>query len=439
MLSFANPYSRKYLIRLVLGQMRLGVGDMTVLDALAASFLGSKDKRLPLEHAYNVSSDIGYVTKILAKSGLDGVKRIRVTINRPLRPQQAQRVDALSEIREKIDSEKISVEEKYDGERVQAHKDRENVRLYSRRLNEVTHQFPEIVKNVRKYVKADSAILDGEAVAYDFSEDEYHPFQKIMNRRRKYDVEEYAEKIPVKYMVFDLIYLNGSSYLRKNYTERTKKLHQIVNEHDYISPTNRILTDSIDEIDEYFQNCINRGLEGVICKSTSPNSYYRAGAREWSWIKWKPSYASELSDTLDLVVVGSYSGKGKRAGTYGSLLCASYNHEDDTYETVCKLGTGFTDKQLEKLPEKLSDAEVDRKPARLRATYNVEPDHWFIPKYVLEVKGSELTVSPVHTCNWDPEKERGLGLRFPRFILWRPDKSVEQVTTTSEIVKMKES
>jgi DNA ligase-1 len=258
-----------------------------------------------------------------------------------------------------------------------------------------------------------------------------------MNRRRKYEVEEYAERIPVKYMVFDLIYLNGSSYLRKNYTERTKKLHQIVCEDDCISPTNRILTDNIDEIDEYFQDCINRGLEGVICKSTSPDSYYRAGAREWSWIKWKPSYASELSDTLDLVVVGSYSGKGKRAGTYGSLLCASYNNEDDIYETVCKLGTGFTDKQLEELPEKLSDAEVDKKPARLRATDDVEPDHWFIPKHVLEVKGSELTESPVHTCNWDPEKDRGLGLRFPRFVRWRPDKSAEQATTTSEIIKMK--
>ena len=437
-LSHADPCSRKYIIRLVLGQMRLGVGDMTVLDGLAQAYLGSKDKRPPLEHAYNVSSDIGYVAKILAKSGLDGVKRIRVAINRPLRPQLAQRVDTISEIREKIGSEEIAAEEKYDGERIQAHKDGENVRLFSRRLNEITHQFPEIVENVGKYVESDSAILDGEAVAYDFEEKEYKPFQKIMNRRRKYDVEEYAKKIPVKYMVFDLIYLNGSSFLRRNYKERTKKLHEVLDEHEYIEPTGRIISDNIDEIDEYFQDCINRGLEGVICKSTGPSSYYRAGAREWSWIKWKPSYASELSDTLDLVVVGSYAGKGKRAGTFGSLLCACYNHEEDVYETVCKLGTGFTDKQLDELPGKLSDAQVNKKPARLHTTDDVEPDNWYIPKYVFEVKGGELTESPVHTCNWDSERERGLGLRFPRFERWRPDKSSDQATTTSEIVRMKE-
>ena len=438
LLSVADPCSRKYIIRLVLGQMRLGIGDMTVLDGLAAAFLGSKDERPPLEHAYNVSSDIGYVAKILAKSGPDGIKRIRVAINRPLRPQLAQRVDTLTEVREKIDSETISVEEKYDGERIQAHKDGEKVRLFSRRLNEITHQFPEIVESVSKHVKADSAILDGEAVAYDFNENEYFPFQKIMNRRRKYDIEEYAEKIPVKYMVFDLIYNNGRSYLRKNYIERTEEMLGILGEHDYISPTGRMLTDNLDEIDEYFQDCIKRGLEGVICKSTSTDSYYRAGAREWSWIKWKPSYASELSDTLDLVVVGSYAGKGKRAGTYGSLLCASYNPDEDIYETVCKLGTGFTDEQLAELPEILSDAEIDKKPARLKTTDDVEPDTWFTPKYVLEVKGSELTESPVHTCNWDPDKERGLGLRFPRFVRWRPDKSPDQATTTSEIVQMKE-
>ena len=281
--------------------------------------------------------------------------------------------------------------------------------------------------------------MDGEAVAYDFDEKEYRPFQKIMNRRRKYDVEEYTKKIPVKYMVFDLVYINGNSYLRKNYPERTKKLREVLGHHDYIDTAGRIISDNIDEIDEYFQDCINRGLEGVICKSTGQNSIYNAGAREWSWIKWKPSYASELSDTLDLVVVGSYAGKGKRAGTYGSLLCACYNHEKDVFETICKLGTGFTDKQLEELPDRLSDAMVDRKPARLHTTKEVEPEHWFTPKYVLEVKGSELTESPVHSCNWDSDTERGLGLRFPRFMRWRPDKSADQATTTSEIITMKDS
>ncbi|MFP3950619.1 MAG: ATP-dependent DNA ligase [Candidatus Bathyarchaeia archaeon] len=438
LLSKAGPNSRRYLIRLALGKMRLGVGHMTILDGLAASFLGSKDERPPLEHAFNVSSDIGYVGKILAKSGLDGVKRIRTVINRPVRPQLAQRVDRLSQIREKIDSVKISVEEKYDGERIQAHKKDDGVRLFSRRLNEVTHQFPEIVENVMKHVDAESAIIDGEAVAYNFEEGEYNPFQKIMRRRRKYDVDEYAEKIPVKYMVFDLLYLNGRSMMRMGYTDRTGKLHRIVPEEKYLAPSGRIFTEELDRIDEYFQSCIERGLEGIICKSTAEDSYYHAGAREWSWIKWKPSYASELSDTLDLVVVGAYAGKGKRGGTYGALLCASYNPDEDVYETVTTLGTGFTDEQLAELPDKLKNALIEQKPARVKATDNVEPDYWFNPEYVLEVRGSEITNSPVHTCNWDPEDERGLAVRFPRFERWRPDKSAEQATTTEEIVQMSE-
>jgi len=438
LLARGGPNSRRYIIRLSLGKMRLGVGNMTILDGLAAGFLGSKDERPPLEHAFNVSSDIGYVGKILAKSGLDGVKRIRTAINRPVRPQLAQRVDKLSQIREKIDSKEISAEEKYDGERIQAHKNDDEVRLFSRRLNEVTHQFPEIVENVREKVEAESAIIDGEAVAYDFEAREYYPFQKVMQRRRKYDVDEYAKKIPVKYMVFDLLYINGSSIMMETYPDRTEKLHQIVPEGKYIAPTGRILTEELDRIDEYFQSCIEKGLEGVICKSTADDSSYHAGAREWSWIKWKPSYASDLSDTLDLVVVGAYAGKGKRGGTYGALLCASYNQEDDVYETVTKLGTGFTDKQLAELPEKLGDVLVDKRPARVEATNDVEPDYWFIPKYVLEVRGSEITNSPVHKCAWKPEEERGLAVRFPRFERWRPDRAAEQATTTEEIILMSE-
>jgi DNA ligase-1 len=252
MLNSIEAIPRRYLIRLALGQMRLGVGEMTILDGLAECFLGSKDRRQPIEHAYNISSDIGYVAKILASSGIRGVKSIKVQINRPLRSQLTQRVESINEIKQKISSKEIAVEEKYDGERVQAHKDGRMVKLYSRRLSDVTHQFPETAENVVKYVKAESAILDGEAVAYDYTDKKYLPFQKMMKRRRKYDVEKYLDEIPVKYMVFDLIYLNGSSYQRRNYNERTGKLHQVLGDHKYIAKTGRVMTTEIDEIVEYF-------------------------------------------------------------------------------------------------------------------------------------------------------------------------------------------
>jgi DNA ligase-1 len=342
----------------------------------------------------------------------------------------------MSEIMEKIGSEVVAVEEKYDGERIQAHKNGTEVRLFSRRLTDVTNQFPKVVDNVSKHIKAENAILDGEVVAYDHQKGVFYPFQKLMQRRRKYDVEEYAEKIPAKYMLFDLLYTNGKSYLKKSYPLRRRELEEITENEKYITVTGRMKSTELDEIDEFFQDCLSQGLEGIVCKSCAKDSYYRAGAREWMWIKWKESYASELSDTIDLVVVGSYAGKGKRGGTYGALLCAAYRHNKDIFQTVCKLGTGFSDKQLEELPEKLRKVKTEKPPARVRVTKEMEPDSWFAPKYVLEVLGSEITESPVHTCNWKKEEKRGLALRFPRFKRWRPEKAAEQATTVEEIVRM---
>lgn len=438
LIAYTESLGRRYLVRLSQGTMRLGLGDMTILDGLAAAFLGSKDERSPLEHAYNVCSDIGYVAEIVKKSGLEGIKRIRVAINRPIRPMLAQRTDQMSEIREKMDSEKIAAEEKYDGERIQVHKDGDDIRLFSRRLNDVTHSYPDIVEITKDQIKEESAIIDGEAVAYDFEKKEYYPFQKLMSRRRKYSVEEYSEKIPVKYMVFDILYLNGTPQLRKGYPKRRELLEKTIEQDERIEVAGRIVTPNLSEIDEYFQECIDRGLEGVVCKSCADDSYYRAGAREWTWIKWKPSYATELSDTLDLVVIGGYAGEGKRAGTYGSLLCAAYNHERDMFETVCKLGTGFTDEQLDELPDKLADVKSEKIPVRVDATDDIDPDIWFEPEYVLEVKGSEFTQSPVHTCNRSQLDGKGLSLRFPRFERWRAEKGPDQATTVSEIVQMYE-
>lgn len=434
----AGPEERKYVGRIAQGELRLGVGEMTILDGLSEAFLSSKEKRKKLEHAYNVSSDLGHVAKIISTSGLTGVKRIRVALNRPLRPMLAQRVSKLTEIKEKIGAEKISIEEKYDGTRIQVHKNGETVKLFSRRLNDVTKQFPEIVENIKKHISAEKAILDGEAVAYNFEKGTYEPFQKLMHRRRKYDVEEYTEKIPVKYIVFDLLYLEGSSFLKKSYPQRWEKLEDIVNERKYIALSERVITSKLDKIEAFFGQAIEKNLEGVICKAYDENSYYEAGARGWKWIKWKKGYTAELSDTLDLAVIGTYAGKGKRAGIYGSLLCAAYNHEKDVFETVCKLGTGITDEELKNLPQKFEKLKRTEKSARVRATKGTEPDHWFTPKFVVEVKGSELTQSPVHTCGTD-QLEKGLALRFPRFQRWREEKTADQATTTKEIIQMYET
>jgi DNA ligase-1 len=436
MLIEADETGKKYIARLAEGTMRLGAGDMTILNALSVSFFGSKKEKPILENAYNISSDIGLIAKILKTSGLDGVDKIEIKINRPIKAMLAQRVSNFEDIREKIKSKEISAEEKYDGERIQAHKNGENVNLYSRRLTDITSQFPDLVENIKKYIKVEQAILDGEAMAYDFENELFGTFQILMRRRRKYEVKEYRKKIPVRYMLFDVLYADEESFLHKNYPERREKLETLIEQSKYIGLANRIISTDMDAIDDFFQECINKNLEGIVCKSCAKDSYYHAGGRDWTWIKWKKEYLTKLSDTLDLVIIGAYSGRGRRSGTYGALLCASYNHDEDTFETVTKLGTGFSDEQLANMPQKLADARVDKIPARAIVTKEMKPDFWFTPKYVVEVLGSEITKSPVHTCNWNDEEKQGLALRFPRFIRWRAEKSPEQATTTDEILQM---
>ncbi|MDK2889486.1 MAG: ligase 1 [Methanoculleus sp.] len=436
LLAAATPPQRRYILRLAAGEMRLGVGDMTILDALAEAFLGSKAQRPPLEHAYNISSDIGRVARTLREEGLFGVRAITVTLHKPIRPMLTRRVARISEILERIGSPVIAVEEKYDGERIQAHKDGDDVTLFSRRLTDVTHQYPDIVRHVRQYVTADTAILDGEAVAFDHETGTYRPFQTLMRRRRKYRVSEVAGEIPATYRAFDLLYVDGESCLYRSYPERRAKLEEVIGRDEHISPADRIVTGDTDGITEFYLACIERGLEGVVCKSCADDSFYRAGAREWQWIKWKSDYAPGLSDTLDLVIVGANAGRGKRAGTYGSVLCAAYNHEEDLFQTVCGMGAGFSDVDLSDLPRRLAAAKVDRQPARVMVNPQAAPDFWFAPARVVEVLGLEITESPVHTCNWDPERRRGLALRFPRFVRWRDEKSPEQATTAAEIAAM---
>jgi DNA ligase-1 len=432
----ADDMGRKYIARYANGKMRLGIGDMTILNALSVSFFGSKEKKKELEHAYNISSDIGYIARILRSKGLEGVKEIKVSLNRPIKAMLAQRVSEFQDIREKIKSHDIAAEEKFDGERIQAHKDGNNIKLFSRRLTDITRQFPDLIENIQKYVNVEKAILDGEVMAYDFENDLFGSFQILMQRRRKYSVKEYRKKIPVRYMLFDILYADGKSFLHKSYPERREKLEKIVEGSKYIALASRRVSSDLDDIDDFFQECISKNLEGIVCKSCAEDSYYKAGGREWTWIKWKKEYIDELSDTLDLVIIGAFAGRGRRSGTYGALLCASYNSYEDVFQTVCKLGTGFSDEQLSNLPKKLKDAKVDKGPARVTVAKEMKPDFWFTPKYVVEVLGSEITKSPVHTCNWNDEEKQGLALRFPRFIRWREEKSPEQATTSEEILQM---
>jgi DNA ligase-1 len=435
LLSDASPKEAKYLLRTVTGSLRLGIADMTVLDALAVAYGGGKETREFVERAYNISSDLGKVAKIVAEKGLEGIKQFHVTVFEPIRPMLAERLASSEEILEKLGGKCIA-EYKYDGERIQVHKKGKQVVLFSRRLEKISDQYPDALELVTNYVAANEAILEGECVAMDAETGEMRPFQELMHRRRKYDIEQAMEQYPVALFMFDALYVDGKDLTREPYPTRRKTLERIIVENDKVLLAKSVTVTSVRQLEEFFEEAIENGCEGLMCKAAGKESLYQAGARGWLWIKYKRDYKSEMTDTVDLVVVGAFHGRGKRVGTYGALLLATYNSENDTFETVTKCGTGFTDKDLASFHELLGKHEIPKRHPRVQST--LEADVWFEPVVVLEILGAEITLSPIHTCARDSiRKGSGLAIRFPRFTgKYRTDKSAEDATSSMEIVEM---
>jgi DNA ligase 1 len=435
LLSDASPKEAKYILRTVTGDLRLGIADMTELDALAIAYGGGKEARELIERAYNISSDLGRVANIVAYKGIEGIKEFQVQVFEPIRPMLAERLPSPEDILAKFGG-KCAAEYKYDGERIQLHKKGNRVVLYSRRLENISDQYPDAVELVKKYVDADEAILEGECVAMDLETGEMRPFQELMHRRRKYGVEEAMAAYPVSLFMFDVLFVDGKDYTQEPYLIRRKALEDTIKKSLSVTLAKHVIASTVKQLEAFFEEAIADGCEGIMCKSIGKESIYQAGARGWLWIKYKRDYKSEMTDTVDLVVVGAFHGRGKRAGAYGALLLATYNKKDDTFETVTKLGTGFTDKDLAELPEKLRKHEIPKKHSRVVSM--LEADVWFEPVLVLEVLGAEITLSPIHTCAMDSiRKGAGLAIRFPRFTgKYRTDKAPEDATTDQEAVEM---
>jgi len=429
----SSPLGARYLSRMVEGKLRMGIGDMTILDALAQAFTGSKEKRPELERAYNLSSDLGAVAITLVDHGLDGVLNFKIRAGAPIRVMAAQRLSNAEEIIEKLGGH-CSAEYKLDGERFQIHKDGDVVNIFSRRLENITHMYPDAVKLTIDRIKVDKAIIEGEAVAYNPDTGEDMPFQTLMKRRRKYKIEEMMAKIPIRVYLFDCLY-DGEDLTLKPYPYRIARLDAITDATDDFKPVERLEANDPDELESFFQQSLADGTEGLIVKSTSDDSIYRAGARSWLWVKLKRSYQSKMQDHVDLAVVGAFYGRGRRAGSYGALLVAAYDPSDDKYKTVCKVGTGFTDENLAEMPGRLDQYRVKSKPGNVDSL--LEAEVWFEPVVVMEVLGDEITASPLHLAAFgEIRKDAGLAIRFPRFTRWREDKSAEEVTRVGEILGM---
>jgi len=435
LLASSQPKEAKYILRIVTGKMRLGVADMTIIDALSILYGGGKESREIFERAYNLSSDIGYVAKIAATEGLEGVKRLKITLGKPIRPMLAERLSSAEEILEKLGGECLA-EYKYDGERMQIHKDGEEVLIFSRRLENITWQYPDVIELTKEHVRAEKAILECECVAIDPDTGDMLPFQELMHRKRKHDIEKAVEQYPVNLYFFDILYVDGRDLTLESLRERRKVLESVIKEGERVKLSKAIFTSDPRELEKFLHEAIEAGCEGLVVKSMGKEAIYRAGARGWLWIKYKRDYKSEMIDTVDLVVVGAFHGRGRRSGTYGALLMAAYDKDSDMFRSVCKVGSGFTDEDLKKLPEMLEPYKIDHKHARVDSGMNA--DIWFEPKLVLEIIGAEITLSPIHRAGWGTIREDcGLAIRFPRFTgRYRFDKAPEDATTIDELIEM---
>jgi DNA ligase-1 len=434
LLHAASPLEAKFIMRTVTGELRLGVADYTMLDAAATAFLGGKKERSALERAYNVHPDLGFIVESVAKNGGKGIEGIRVVVGVPIRPMLAERLESAGAILAKMGRKKVVAEYKLDGERLQIHKSGDKVALFSRRLEVITAHYPDAAELVKKQVQARQAILEAEVVAINEDTGEYLPFQELMHRRRKYGIDQAIADYPVALNFFDILLAGTTDMTPKPYTVRRKKMEELVRASDRTRLVPAMESSDPDEIEKFMEEAISNGCEGLVVKD--PDSTYRAGAREFAWIKLKREYRSELPDTIDLPIIGAFHGRGRRAGTFGAYLLGTYDPKRELYSSVAKVGTGFSDEDLEKIPKLLKPYESHTKPPNVES--ELVPDIWFRPHLVLEIIASELTLSPTHTAAMGRIRPgAGISLRFPKFTgKVRDDKRAEDSTSVEEIVAM---
>jgi len=456
LLGSTDPLSARYIVRLLLGKLRLGFSDMTILDGLSWMLTGDKSQKKILEAAYNVRPDLGFIAASVKEKGIASLSHVVPTIGTPILMARANRLTSAEEIFEKIG--KCAVEFKYDGLRLQVHLKKVksemlkvksgneiSVKMFSRNLEDVTVMFPDIEAAVLKQIKASEVIFEGEVVAFNPQTGVFVPFQETMQRKRKYDIATTAAEIPVKLFVFELLFLNGKSYITKSYKERKAALASIVRPGNTIIYAQEKVVSDIAAVEFMFEDSVRLNFEGIIAKKL--DGVYQAGIRGWNWIKYKKAMNRKLSDTIDVLVMGFTKGEGKRtAFGVGQFLTGVYDSKVDKFLTVSKIGTGLTDEQFREFISRVKKLHAREKPPLYEIDKLLTPDIWLEPELVVEVSCDEITRSAVHTAGrvMQPSKSgkafsvktAGFALRFPRLERFRDDRRPQDATTVAEVEKM---
>jgi len=431
LLGRVSPLAAKHVTRIVVGRLRVGVGDPTVLDALSLAKAGNKSLRPPLERAYNLSSDIGLVAETLYRQGPDGLLEVVVHVGNPVRMALAERADGVEEILLRLG--RCSVEPKYDGFRCQVHRNGADVTIFSRGLENLTGMFPEIAEAVRTHVGSDQAIIEGEAMAYSHETGKYYPFQETTKRRRIHNIDTVSAQLPLRLVAFDLLLADGEDLTQHPYEERRRRMESLITPGPGLQVTDALFTEDPEEMALFYDDSTTEGLEGIVAKKLS--GPYQAGKRDFNWIKLKRSYQTELRDTVDVVVVGYYYGRGARASWgIGSLLCAVYDQEKDTFPTVTRCASGLSNQFWQELGRRLAQDKIDHHDPRVVSI--LTPDVWVVPRYVFELQADEVTRSPMHPAGLAADGAgAGYALRFPRIVRER-EKTPEDATSVAEVIDL---
>jgi len=433
-----DPVSAKFVVRIILGKLRLGFSDMTLIDALSWMAVGDKSIRDDIENGYNICVDIGYIARILKQDGIDAVRHMQIQIGTPIRPAAAERLPTARAIIEKIGD--CVAQPKLDGFRLQIHidnrdKKQSHIFFYSRNLIDMSHMFPDLVL-VLKNVPVTTMIAEGEAIVFDPNTGSFLPFQETVKRKRKHGIEQAVTDFPLQLFLFDVLYLNGQELLSQTHEHRRENLLAIFknNTGSIVQVIEEKPMHTAQELENYFKANIAAGLEGLVVKKS--DSVYQPGKRNFNWIKLKREEQGHLEDTIDCVVLGYYAGEGKRAQFgIGAFLVGVYNKKEDRFETVAKIGTGLKDPDWHELKKKCDALRVSIKPKNVACAKDLYPDVWVAPELVVMVRADEITISPVHTAA-KTDEHLGYALRFPRFMGYRDDKGAYEATTDQEIVRL---
>lgn len=438
-----DPLSARYIARIPLGKLRLGFSDMTILDGFSWMERGDKSGKETIEKAYNVRPDLAYIGETIKKKGIQGLLDSFPKPGIPILMARANRLSSSEDILLKIGE--CAVEYKYDGLRLQVHKDGKKLKMFSRNLEDITVMFPDIAQAVFTQVHADSVIFEGEIVAYNPETGVFVPFQETMQRKRKYDIAKKAAEIPVKLFAFELLFCNGKSFLDAPYVKRKKKLKEVIQKGSTIIYAQEYMVSKEEKLDEIFDDAVLKHFEGIIAKKL--DGLYEAGVRGWNWIKYKKAMNKKLNDTIDTLVLGYTRGEGKRTSFgVGQFLGGVYDEKRDVFVTVSKIGTGLTDEQFKEFERRAAKLHAKQKPPVYEVDKLLEPDIWIQPSLVVEIACDEITRSAVHTAGrtLKPSKSgkamtvdsAGYALRFPRLVRFRDDKRPQDATTVKEIAKM---